>query len=221
VRALSIETRTHGRVLVEDAAAQPAAGAFIAFHGYGQSADEALADVLGIPGASAWTVAAVQGLHRFYSRNDERVIASWMTRQDRDDAIADNVGYVNRVVETLQARGPLVFIGFSQGASMAYRAALLGGHEAAGIIALGGDIPPEVKRLATGRRWPPVLVGAGENDAWYTPPKMDADVEFLARSGVVHGVVRFRGGHEWTTQFREVAGRWIQRVIQAAAASSA
>ena len=36
---------------------------------------------------------------------------------------------------------------------MAYRAAVLGRHPAAGVIALGGDIPPEVRaRAETGRR---------------------------------------------------------------------
>ena len=59
----------------------------------------------------------------------------------------------------------LVFLGFSQGTAMAYRAALLGAHRPNGVIALGGDIPPE---LTTGDRrdWPAVLIGAGADDEW-------------------------------------------------------
>ena len=50
MRSLSIPTTTHGRVVVEDAAASPV-GLLVAFHGYAQSADETLADVRTIPGA--------------------------------------------------------------------------------------------------------------------------------------------------------------------------
>lgn len=74
-----------------------------------------------------------------------------MTREDRDLAIADNVEYCNRVVEEIEAStlaalrpSSLVFLGFSQGASMAYRSAILGRHRASGIIALAGDVLAEL-----------------------------------------------------------------------------
>ena len=220
MRSLSIPTTTHGRVVVEDATASPV-GLLVAFHGYAQSADETLADVRKIPGANAWTIASVQGLHRFYNRNNEKVIASWMTRQDRDDAIADNVAYVDRAIDAVGTPGPMVFVGFSQGASMAYRAAVLGSHRAVGIIALGGDIPPEVKSGEILRPWPTVLIGSGERDTWFTPAKAEADAAFLAAQQVPHDVVRFAGGHEWTDEFRAAAAPWLQRVIQAAATSRA
>lgn len=220
MRSLSIPTTTHGRVVVEDAAGSPL-GLLVAFHGYAQSADETLADVRTIPGAEAWTIASVQGLHRFYNRNSEKVIASWMTRQDRDDAIADNVAYIDRAIDAVGVSGSIVFVGFSQGASMAYRAAVLGSHRAVGVIALAGDIPPEVKRGELLRPWPAVLIGGGERDTWFTPAKAEADAAFLAAQQVPHDVVRFAGGHEWTDEFRAAAARWLQRVIQAAATSRA
>lgn len=220
MRVLSIPTTTHGRVVVADADASPV-GLLVAFHGYAQSADETLAEVRSIPGASAWTVASVQGLHRFYNRNSEKVIASWMTRQDRDDAIADNVAYVDRAIDAVGAQGPIVFVGFSQGASMAYRAAVLGSHRAAGVIALGGDIPPEVKSGELLRPWPAVLIGVGERDTWFTPAKAEADAAILAAQQVPHEIVRCASGHEWSDEFRAAAGRWLQRVIQAAATSRA
>jgi predicted esterase len=203
---LSIETSIHGRVLVERCA-NTSAGWLIAFHGYGQSADDALSDVMKIPGIDRWHVAAVQALNRFYTRNDEKVVASWMTRQDREVAIADNISYVDRVVEQLQASSsPLMFAGFSQGVAMAYRAALRGTHRAAGVIALAGDIPPELKTDATGA-WPRVLIGRGNKETWFTEDKLRGDVAFLESRHVPHEVVRFTGGHEWTEEFRAAAGR--------------
>src|ERR671914_443656 len=71
-------------------------------------------------------IVSVQALHRFYTRHNT-IVASWMTREDRELAIADNVDYVGRVLDDARRRyaagGPLVFEGFSQGRAMAYRAA--------------------------------------------------------------------------------------------------
>lgn len=220
----TVLTSTHGRVLVQDAADSLSPDLLVVFHGYAQSAEVALMDVSSIPGvAERWRVVAIQALHRFYAK-DERVVASWMTRQDRDEAVADNVAYVDRVVaeEIAQqvpddrrpvrasARPRVVFLGFSQGASMAYRAAVLGRHRAAGVIALAGDIPPEVKQPAAARQpWPRVLIGAGDQEHWYTADKVSADSAFLVTQGVKPDICRFNGGHEWTNEFRAAAGQWL------------
>jgi predicted esterase len=103
-----------------------------------------------------------------------------------------------------------VFVGFSQGAAMAYRAALLGALPAAGIIALAGDIPPELKTdAATRHPWPKVLIGVGHLEQWYSGDKVDADLAFLSARGIDHSIVRFRGGHEWTEDFRDAAGTFL------------
>jgi len=228
VRTLSIETPVHGRVLIEDAA-DGFAVRLVAFHGYGQSADDILSEVQRIPGAVAWQIVAVQGLHRFYTRTDQQVVASWMTRQDRELAIADNIQYVDRVLDRVTVEGglhsgspsvKLVFVGFSQGVAMAYRAAVRGRHRAAGMVALAGEIPPELKtgsarsNASTGagdtRRWPSVLIGVGTAERWYVPEEVDADVAFLRAQGVAHEVIRFEGGHEWTEEFRKRVGTWVE-----------
>src|SRR3954453_16521180 len=113
-----IETKTHGRYLVRRGASQRKI--LIGFHGYGESAERHLAELekLNVD----WTLVAVQALHPFYTKTQE-VVASWMTGQDREQAIADNIEYVRRVVDQLGVYEKLVFLGFSQGAAMAYRAA--------------------------------------------------------------------------------------------------
>jgi predicted esterase len=215
IEVLSVETPTHGRVLVSRTSGTAVAGWLIAFHGYGQNADDALADVRQIPGAERWNVAAVQGLHRFYTRNDEKIVASWMTRQDRDAAIADNIEYVDRVVAQIagDSSARVVFVGFSQGVAMAYRAAVAGRRAAAGVIALGGDIPPELRTPVPGRQWPRVLIGAGRDETWYTEAKVQADVAMLQSLKVTHDVVRYRGGHQWTEEFRAAAAIWLRQVL--------
>jgi predicted esterase len=209
---LQIETSIHGRVLYDDRAG-PASAVVVAFHGYGQSAEDMLAGVRQLPSTGQWRIVAPQALHRFYPRDRQRIVASWMTREDRDLAIQDNLEYIARVIDRIGAgASPLVCLGFSQGASMAYRTAVLGRHRVSGVIALGGDIPPEVRAAtdagAGGRRWPAVLIGAGLRDAWFNQ-RLDGDLAFLTSRGIDHQVVRYDGAHEWTPEFATAAGQWL------------
>lgn len=177
-------------------------------------------DVLNaLPGGEAWMLAAVQGLHRFYTRGDQKVVASWMTRQDREQAIADTVGYTDRVLDVLltddigspfsETTPHVIFLlGFSQGVAMAYRAALLGRHRVAGVIAVGGDVPPDVKSIPA-ERWPRLLVAAGNTDHWYTPDKVAADEAFLREHGVTHELLRYPAGHIFTDDVRVRIGSFI------------
>lgn len=199
-----IEAVVHGRYLLRPAAGKPA-GVLVGFHGYGESAVPHLEALLSIRGAERWTVASIQGLHPFYTRSGE-VVASWMTRLDREAAIADNVAYVRAAVgEILEAAGgaaPLVYAGFSQGVAMAYRAAAAAGHPCRGLIALAGDVPPELaERDLAG--FPRVLIGRGSSDSWYSEEKLTADVQLLRGKGVEVDFERFDGGHEWTPEFHQ------------------
>jgi predicted esterase len=209
----TIEARVHGRYLVQVPQNPGPWPALFTFHGYREDAATNLDAVQRIGETRHWLVVAVQALHPFYTR-DQRVVASWMTRQDRDLAIADNIAYVGAVVADVTAEfavAPrIVFAGFSQGAAMAYRAAA---HiPSAGVIALGGDVPPDV---VPPQRLPPVLVGRGLTDEWYTEDKMAGDVRRLEALGASVETTRFEGGHEWTDAFRETAGRFLARLRQA------
>ena len=187
-------------------------GALVGFHGYAQTAEDMRAELQQIPGADRWTTVSIQALHPFYIRGDSKVVANWMTRQDRNLAIADNIAYVqSAIAQALADLAPglhVVMVGFSQGAAMAYRAALHSTRPVAGVVALGGDIPPELKEGAS-LTWPPVLVGVGDREEWYAGDKLAADLTFLQSRGITHHVVRFDGAHEWTAAFRDEVGRFI------------
>src|SRR5439155_12630565 len=102
----------------------------------------------------------------------------------------------------------LVFAGFSQGVAMAYRAALRGARPAATVLAVGGDVPPELDARAE-RPWPRVLVVAGTEDTFYTPSRLAADLERLRALGADARSVAFAGGHEWSAVVDEIAGEWL------------
>ena len=139
------------------------------------------------------------------------VVANWMTREDRELAIADNLSYVGSVVAAVRAsnrsRNVLVYAGFSQGVAMAYRAAAF-----AGLARLGGDCSgrrrPARCRTAAGHL-PPVLIGRGTTDHWYTEPKAAADLELFTAAGVTPAVHVFEGGHVWDQTFITRAGEFL------------
>jgi predicted esterase len=184
----------------------------IGFHGYAQTAEVMLAPfALAAPGAD-WLVVSVQALHLFYAGRTRDVVASWMTRLDREHAIAANVEYVDAVVEQLDrefgAPRTRVFAGFSQGVGMAHRAAVLGRARCDGVVTLGGDVPPELLAAAP-RAWPPVLAMTGDRDEWMTPDTLERDVERLRATGAVVDAFVFEGGHEWSGAAAARAAAWL------------
>ena len=177
-----------------------------------------------IPDLDAWALVAVDALHAFYgSRSGSgRVVRGWMTRDLRQEAIADNVAYVRGVVESARARFgwplPVTMLGYSQGASMAWRAAVLAGHEVAAAIALAGDLPPELAALPSEVPFPRrALLARGEADDWYTAEKLELDRARLVPRGLEVETLTFAGGHEWTDDFRAAAGALLGRVASRAA----
>jgi predicted esterase len=209
-KSLSVATRTHGRVLVREAADPTAV--IIGFHGYTENADIQMNRLGALPGSDRWTLVSAQGLHRFYRGNTQTVIASWMTRQDREDMIADNLAYFDRIVTTAAPLElPLVVLGFSQGAAMAFRAGVRGGRRVRGVVAVGGDVPPEL--LADPAvKFPPTLIARGERDDWYTAAKMDVDHAALRARNVVVDILVYPAGHEWTSHVSEAAAAFIRSI---------
>ena len=206
-------TQTHGRYLVSLGNDRPAP-LLIGFHGYGESAEDQLQRLRAIPGADQWTLASIQGLHQFYRRRTNEIVASWMTRQNRELAIEDNIAYVLQVIRQIggdPARG-VVVAGFSQGVAMAYRAAVMLDRRVLGLIACGGDIPPELDSGALSRIHA-VLIGRGVRDDWYTAEKMHTDEERLRRAKVQVDSITFEGVHEWPTEFGNACFRFIRSTL--------
>jgi predicted esterase len=209
-----IPTPTHGRYLVLPGASSDAP-LLLGFHGYGETAEDELRRLQTIPGIDRWAVVSIQGLHQFYRRSTNEVVASWMTRQNRELAIGDNIVYVQSVVNTLSQDSPttLVLTGFSQGVATAFRAAASLKQPVTAVIACGGDIPPELEPNALARI-PRVLIGRGVRDEWYTSEKQAADEERLRSAGVPVQSVVVNAGHEWTAEFSEISSQFLGSTLQ-------
>jgi len=210
----SVPATTRGRYLVEAPSTPGPWPILIGFHGYAESADTELERLRSIVGADAWLRVSIQGLHRFYRGRNEDVVAGWMTRQDRELAIADNVAYVIAVLDAVSREwktdGRVAFTGFSQGVAMAFRAAAAVKLAVVAVVALGGDVPPELDAAALSKI-PAVLIGRGARDAWYDAGMFDADVQRLGAAGVHVEAAALDAGHEWTDAFSRAAGTFLSR----------
>lgn len=208
MKTLNIAARIHGRVLVRDV---PDPAIVVAgFHGYMENAGIQMARLQELAGSAQWTLVSIQGLHRFYRGRSEEVVASWMTREDREDMISDNIDYADLAVESAAPPGvPIVTVGFSQGVAMAFRAGIRGRRRASGIVAIGGDVPPELVADET-LDFPAVLLGGGERDEWYTAAKLEADVAALRARGRDPQTYIHPAGHEWTSEVSRAVSDFIQ-----------
>lgn len=213
--AETIATTTHGRYLIAQPATSRGVPVLMGFHGYGEGAEAQMERLRAIPSAGDWLMVSVQGLHRFYQRRTNDVIASWMTKQDRELAIADNLAYVAAVVEKLGREWPfphIVFAGFSQGVAMAFRAAAASSRRVAGVIAAGGDVPPEIDAsgLATVGS---ALLCRGVRDEWYTATKFAENQRRLREANVPVQPLEFDGGHEWTAEVISAADGFLRGLV--------
>lgn len=211
MRTISVPTTTHGRVIVRDVGVPH--GLLVGFHGYMENADIQMERLAAIPGTERWTLVSVQGLHRFYKGRTQDVVAGWMTRQDREEAIRDNIAYVDNVVEATRAKDePIVYVGFSQGVAMAFRAAVRGRVKAAAVVAVGGDVPPEL--LSDANSWfPRVRLLRGARDDWYTAEKMAQDYRALRPRVDAVETLEYDAAHEWTADAARAAGEFIQQLF--------
>ncbi|MGH7646012.1 MAG: alpha/beta hydrolase, partial [Gemmatimonadales bacterium] len=173
-------------------------------HGYGQLAARFLRSLAPLDDGSRLVVAP-EALSRFYldPAGREKVGASWMTREDRLNEIADYVRYLDAVygdafARVERSRVRVHVLGFSQGTATACRWAALGSTQVDRLVLWGGEVPPDLDLAgARGRLAPLELVlVAGNRDDFYTAKVLARDEERLRSAEVPFKSVRFDGGHE-------------------------
>jgi predicted esterase len=208
----SIAATIHGRYLAIPPATPGPAPILVGFHGYAEDAETQLERLRAIPDSARWLTVSIQALHRFYQRRTDRVVASWMTRQDRESAIADNAAYIAGCIDAVAAEWPtlptIVFAGFSQGVATAFRAAAHSTSRAAGVVAVGGDVPPELTPDAL-KRVSAVLIAHGTSDEWYKKAKFADDERRLRECSVSVRALEFNGGHEWSSEVVAAASEFL------------
>lgn len=173
---------------------------WVVVHGYAQHAQYFLQKFEPLFDAGHVFVAP-EGLSRFYLRGSSgRVVASWMTSEDRLDEINDYVAYLDQVADDLQlpANIPLNVLGFSQGVATVSRWITLGNINPQRVILYAGVFPPDLDPVFTGKKWNNVRIDVfiGDKDEYYAVNDFRTAYEGLQKAGHAITLHEFEGGHE-------------------------
>lgn len=169
-------------------------------HGYGQLASYFLTHFEAIQSPQRVMVAP-EGLSRFYLKGTHgRVGASWMTKEDREAEIEDQIAYLDQVLAHLEARQvgkeplKLVLLGFSQGVATLWRWVNRGRPRPDWFILWAGDMPAETERIA-GLTHMQLRGVVGSRDEFLTPEVRQNLERRLQKMGIHVPFQTFEGGH--------------------------
>jgi predicted esterase len=182
---------------------------WVVCHGYGQLAAAFLEAFRPIAEPTRLVVAP-EALSRFYldrtlgaTDPPPRVGATWMTREDRDHEVADQIAYLDVLHDTLRGRLDgstdvrLRVLGFSQGVATVGRWIAYGRARAAELICWAGSFPPDVDLAVLSRRLDgaAVTLVAGDRDELATWMNAEVQLRRFVDAGLTARLVRFDGGH--------------------------
>ncbi len=174
-------------------------------HGYGQLASyflknfELLTD-------NKTLVIAPEGMHRFYRNGfDGKVVASWMTKEDRLADIEDYVNFLDQlyieIFESFQSHKPSVtFLGFSQGVSTVCRWVRFGKKKPDHLILWAGIFPPDLPPFEPGEKnffdKISTRVVIGNQDEYLNENSMSDFKKIMEKQGIKFQLLTFEGKHE-------------------------
>jgi predicted esterase len=187
---------------------EPLRDLWIVCHGYGQLAASFLQPFVHL--ATPWRrIVAPEALSRFYldrSRvgvnTQAQVGATWMTREDREHEIADQLSYLNALHDLVRpvaesSRVRLRVLGFSQGVATVVRWLVGGTVRADEVILWAGSFPPDVAVTVFAERVgrAPVVLVVGARDELAPWAAADVTLARLLEAGIGARLVSFEGGH--------------------------
>lgn len=104
-------------------------------------------------------IIAPEGLNRFYiGESFQRVGASWMTKEERESDIEENINYLNALIENVfkeigHKNVQLNVLGFSQGGATACRWVFNSKIKVDNLILWAGDIPKDTLTQENKAKW--------------------------------------------------------------------
>jgi predicted esterase len=207
IRLYSRETVKTGRYAVIGAELATARRVWFVLHGYGQLAADILRPFEGVVPADTCVVAP-EGLSRFYRdmpRPDgshlQRVGATWMTRESREDDITDTVRWLQNVHDTVMAEAQqataIGVLAFSQGVATATRWLAAGDVRLQHWVAWAGGLATDIdhERLRGQLTHTRVTLVVGDADPFVSEEALQVALERLQSWQPTASAQRFSGSH--------------------------
>jgi len=177
-------------------------------HGYGQLAADFIKEFEIIADPTR-VIVAPEALSRYYLANEpgfhsseSRVVASWMTREDREAEIDDYVAYLDAVYdETIskvdRKNVSVTVLGFSQGGATANRWLTRGRSRADRLIMWGALIASDadLNQAATFFRDVKLTIVYGKKDQFANDKMIEDYQRVLVEKRIPFQLLTFGGGH--------------------------
>jgi predicted esterase len=207
-RLVTRRTQRTARYAVLGVPVESAQCIWFVLHGYGQLATRFIRKFAGAIPANTCVVAP-EALSRFYAempRVDgghlQRVGATWMTREAREDDIADTLSWLDLVYRDVTSQAsPAVrvgVLGFSQGVATATRWIASGAVRPTAFVAWAGrpahDVPDAL--LAAALANAVVTFACGDADEFLNAQQQRDVVDMLQRVQPHATMASFTGGHQ-------------------------
>jgi predicted esterase len=175
---------------------------WLVLHGYGQLAEFFVRKFKPVFSPQRLFVAPEGTNYHYLEGFQGRVGANWMTKHERETAIANNHRFLNTLIDSLLAkylRRPTVHVlGFSQGAATATRwASHWDGKIATMVLWAGGfalDLDLKVTRGAISQT--DVVLALGDQDKLISPDLIRKQEELISNLGIEVRQLSYSGGHE-------------------------
>lgn len=176
-------------------------------HGYGQLAQYFIRNFQSLTDRGI-TVIAPEALSRFYLEDvqsrartgNNRVGATWMTRENRLTDIANYIAFLNSVYskEVADTSIPVTVLGFSQGAATASRWVIDGKVSFDRLILWAGVFPPDMnfeaaKEILEKKK---VVLAYGTKDPFLNDDRFAEMSSLSEKLAITAQTTTFDGGHE-------------------------
>ena len=178
-------------------------------HGYGQLASRIIRKFEGFDVETHFIVVP-EALNRFYWKfQTNEVGASWMTKQDRLDEIADYSAYLTEVFthfKTLVSTDvKVILFGFSQGCATQIRWILRGLPEYHHLVLWGGLLPEDVDYQPFTHYFNTKCLTfvCGDADEFISKERVDWHLDFAKQQSLHLNYMPFHGKHEILTDVLE------------------
>lgn len=177
-------------------------------HGHGQLAGDFIGEFEPIADP-ARLIVAPEALSRYYVATgpgfhsaDSKVAATWMTREDRENEIADYVSYLDTLHDEIMSKldAPSVSVtvlGFSQGGATANRWVTRGRTRPRRLIMWGALLATDsdLNQAATFFRHVRLTIVYGKRDQFLSERMISDYEKILAEKNIPFELVTFDGGH--------------------------
>lgn len=168
-------------------------------HGYAQLARDFIKEFEFLSNSSTLIIAP-EGLSKFYFR--DKIVASWMTKEDRENEINDYVNYLNKILNQIENKFDLTsakfnLLGFSQGVHTAARFFINSNFYFNNLLLCSSNFPKDVDfiRLKQKLKKSKMFYLYGDEDKSISLKSFKESINLLEEKQIPFEIISFHGGH--------------------------